>query len=92
MKIIELNLKTVSPMFLHGHDDKIVELRPPPFKALFRYWWRTVQDCNVDTLREDEAKLFGSTKGKAPFSIRIPAKKGLGVPIEYSPVPHNNRF
>lgn len=39
-----LNLETVTPMFLHGHDNKILELRPPPFKALFRYWWRAVSN------------------------------------------------
>ena len=72
MNTIQLELETVTPMFLHGHDDKIVELRPPPFKALFRYWWRAVQDCDTDSLRKKEAKLFGSTDGKAPFSIRIP--------------------
>ena len=33
--------------------------------------------------------MFGSTDGKAPFSIRIPgATKNLGVPIKYNPLPH----
>lgn len=93
MHTTELKLKTVTPMFLHGHNNMIVELRPPPFKALFRYWWRTVQDCSWKSLREKEAKLFGSTDGKAPFSIRIPEKTNhLGKPIEYSPLPHKNTF
>ena len=92
MDITYLNLETVTPMFLHGHDNKIVELRPPPFKALFRYWWRAVQDYDTDQLREREAELFGSTDGKAPFSIRIEKKKDLGVPKEYSPLPHKNTF
>ncbi|MDE0426600.1 MAG: type III-B CRISPR module RAMP protein Cmr1 [Candidatus Poribacteria bacterium] len=92
MNSTQLNLETVTPMFLHGYDNRVVELRPPPFKALFRYWWRAVQDCNVDSLRETEAKLFGSTDGKAPFSIRIPGKKDLGVPLKYSPLPHKNTF
>lgn len=39
-----LKLETVTTMFLHGYDNKILELRPPPFKALFRYWWRTVSN------------------------------------------------
>ena len=92
MDITHLNLETVTPMFLHGHDNKIVELRPPPFKALFRYWWRTVQDCDTDSLRKNEAKLFGSTDGKAPFSIRISGTTDLGVPKKYSPLPHKNTF
>ena len=88
MDITHLNLETVTPMFLHGHDNKIVELRPPPFKALFRYWWRTVQNCKVDSLRKVESKLFGSTDGKAPFSIRISGTTDLGTPKEYNPLPH----
>lgn len=82
-----LNLKTVTPMFLHGHDNKIVELRPPPFKALFRYWWRTVQDCSWKSLRNKEAELFGSTDGKAPFSIRILGTTKLDI-IREKPLPH----
>lgn len=92
MDIIQLELETVTPMFLHGHDNRVVELRPPPFKALFRYWWRAVQDCEEESLRETEADWFGSTDGKAPFSIRIPEKKDLGVPKKYSPLPHKNAF
>ena len=93
MTTTDLKLETVTPMFLHGADNKTPELRPPPFKALFRYWWRAVQNCDADTLREDEAKLFGSTDGKAPFSIRIPGKTNhIGKPKEYSPLPHKNNF
>ena len=87
MDITHLNLETVTPMFLHGHYKKIVELRPPPFKALFRYWWRTVQDCDWRSLQKAEADLFGSTKGKAPFAIRIPRKKDLQQ-TKYKPLPH----
>ena len=94
MVTTQLELETVTPMFLHGHENKIVELRPPPFKALFRYWWRTVQDCDANSLREAEAKWFGSTKGKAPFSIRISVSKELDQ-TKYKPLPHkpdNDRF
>ena len=87
MNSTQLNLETVTPMFLRGYDHKTLELRPPPFKALFRYWWRTVQDCDTDSLRKNEAKLFGSTKGKAPFAIRIPRKKDLQQ-TKYKPLPH----
>ncbi len=79
MKKTALNLETVTPMFLHGHDNTILELRPPPFKALFRYWWRTVQDCSWKSLREKETKLFGSTDRKARFSIRISGTTNLKI-------------
>ena len=87
MSETQLKLETVTPMFLHGARTNRVELRPPPFKALFRYWWRTVQDCDTDLLRESEAKRFGSTKGKAPFSIRIPRTTNLNTK-QYKPLPH----
>ena len=88
MNTTQLELETVTPMFLHGHDNMIVELRPPPFKALFRYWWRTVQDCDWESLQKNEAKLFGSTDGKSPFSLRISGTTDLGPTKEYSPLPH----
>lgn len=83
----QLKLETVTPMFLHGAITNKIELRPPAFKALLRYWWRTVQDCNADSLRDAEAKLFGSTKGKAPFSIRISNEMNL-ISTKYKPLPH----
>ncbi len=90
----DFKLETVTPMFLHGHDNQTVELRPPPFKALLRYWWRTVQDSTEDSLRKDEANRFGSTDGKAPFFIRIPGKTKL-TQTKCKPLPHkpdNDRF
>ena len=87
MDITQLELETVTPMFLRGADNKTPELRPPAFKALFRYWWRTVPDYDTDKLRKEEAKLFGSTDGKAPFSIRIPGTTNLDITPE-KPLPH----
>ncbi len=82
-----LNLETVTPMFLHGENSRNLELRPPPFKSLMRYWWRTVQDCEWKSLQKDEAKLFGSTDRKAPFSIRILGETELDR-RRYKPLPH----
>ena len=89
MEMTPLNLETVTPMFLHGESSKKLELRPPPFKSLMRYWWRTVQDCEWKSLQKDEAKLFGSTDGKAPFSIRIPGTTNLTT-TQYKPLPHRS--
>ena len=77
-------------MFLRGSDNRTPELRPPPFKSLFRYWWRTVQDCRENSLRRNEADWFGSTDGKAPFSIRIPGTAHLGKPSKVNPLPHKS--
>ena len=88
MNITQLELETVTPMFLRGADNRTPELRPPAFKALFRYWWRTVQDYDTDKLRKEEAKLFGSTDGKAPFSIRTLGTTKLDI-IREKPLPHH---
>ena len=89
-----LNLETVTPMFLRGFDNEQLELRPPPFKALFRYWWRTVQDYTVRTdLRDAEGGLFGNTNGRAPFSIRIPMGQLRGGELKkgnYRLLPHKS--
>ena len=86
-----MKLETVTPMFLHGENSRELELRPPPFKSLMRYWWRAVQDCQANSLRDEEAKLFGSAigsaKGKAPFSIRISGATNLET-TRYKPLPH----
>ena len=89
MAITHLNLEIVTPMFLRGSDNQTPELRPPPFKSLFRYWWRAaVGETNVNILRENEGNLFGNTKGRSPLSIRIPG--GATPPFgEYAPLPHD---
>ena len=88
MESIQLRLETVTPMFLRGYDNKILELRPPPFKSLFRYWWRAaVGQINADNLRAEESRLFGSTQGRSPLSIRIPSGAKL-LSDEYPPLPH----
>lgn len=88
MNSTQLNLEIVTPMFLRGSDNNTPELRPPAFKGLFRYWWRAaVGETNLDTLRETEGDLFGSTKGRSPLSIRI---SGIANPpsAAYTPLPH----
>jgi len=93
MESTNLRLEIVTPLFLHGQDKKRLELRPPPFKALTRYWWRATQaETGCEQLREKEGNLFGNTDRKSKLSIRI---SGL-IPLqsyEYSPLPHQpNRF
>ena len=92
MNVTQLELETVTPMFLRGSDNNTPELRPPAFKALFRYWWRAaVGEPNVETLRKTEGCLFGSTKGRSPLSIRI---QGSVAPpsAQYALLPHRNNF
>ena len=88
MNTTQLNLEIVTPIFLRGSDNNSLELRPPAFKALFRYWWRAaIMETDINNLRVRESNLFGSTKGRSPLSIRI---SGIANPpsAAYTPLPH----
>ena len=88
MASIQLRLETVTPMFLRGYDNETPELRPPAFKALFRYWWRAVAGkMDADKLSEREGDLFGNTKKRSPLSVRISGFAALQSG-EYAPLPH----
>lgn len=94
MDKMTLKLQTVTPMFLHGHDSGTLELRPPPFKALFRYWWRAaVAEMDVSELRKGEGRLFGSADSKSPrkspLSIRV--SRQLYDSYDYALLPHKQR-
>ena len=89
MNSTQLNLEIVTPMFLRGSNNMTPELRPPAFKALFRYWWRAaIVETNIDNLRQRESCLFGSTKGRSPVSIRISSGGALPPSATYTPLPH----
>lgn len=90
MQTTQLELETVTPMFLHGANSRNgLELRPPPFKALFRYWWRATQSITrSNDLREEEGKRFGKTGQKSPLLIRLSFSEELKKD-GYQPLPHH---
>ncbi len=93
MESTQLKLETVTPMFLHGPDSEKLELRPPPFRALFRYWWRaTVGEKDEDKLREREGNLFGNTKKRSPLSVCISGSGPLPAADDRAPLPHSRNF
>ena len=88
MNSAQLRLETVTPMFLRGSDNQSLELRPPAFKSLFRYWWRAaVMETDIDDLHKRESCLFGNTQSRSPLSVRI---SGIASPRsgKYAPLPH----
>ena len=88
-----LELETVTPMFLHGPHNDTLELRPPPFKALFRYWWRaTVGEVDENILREREGGLFGNTKKRSPILVRILEPVPPLSTADRPPLPQNPSF
>lgn len=65
----------LTPAFL-GDATQSGAWRSPPLKALLRQWWRIANalrfEYDIDRLRSEEAKLFGSDSGKGSKSqVRI---------------------
>jgi len=72
MEQIVFNCETVTPMFLAGADVTSAELRLPSIKGAMRFWWRATKgDLSLEKLGEEEGTIFGDTKKKSVFSIRI---------------------
>lgn len=72
MDSVEFDLEVVTPMFLGGANTTDAELRVPSIKGMLRFWWRVT--CGIKSLEEmknEEAKVFGSTEQKASFSMRL---------------------
>jgi len=86
METIEATFKVVTPMFISGADQDKAELRLPSIKGALRFWWRALawdRFGDLKTIREEEAKLFGSTDtGQAAVLMSLsnfatdPLKKG----------------
>ncbi|KLU60940.1 hypothetical protein CEB3_c25100 [Peptococcaceae bacterium CEB3] len=72
---LDFQCRTVSPLFLYGAGSTALELRPPSFKGMLRFWWRAAQaEDNIADLRRREGEIFGGTgkgEGKSSFSLRI---------------------
>jgi len=74
---------------MYGADGKTPELRPASIKGLMRFWWRAVNGDkkNIEELREEEAKIFGDTKRKSSFSIKMENHK-----FKEKQIPKNYNF
>ena len=69
---IKIKCETVTPLLMHGANGKTPELRPASIKGVMRFWWRAINgDLPLKELREQEAEIFGDTKRKSSFSIRV---------------------
>jgi len=86
---LTLTCEIITPMFL-GDAFQSASLRPEPFKALLRYWWRVAAGArftNPRDLLEEEGKLFGSGGADAHRSLIRMAIEGDVLP-EIGPLPN----
>ncbi len=94
MRRVEIELMTVTPLFLGGSDprNQPPELRPPSFRGAMRYWYRAalggvVGDKNLDAIRQMESAVFGSVEQGSPICLRLSGNlKSSPHPI----LPHKN--
>lgn len=75
MHTMKVTLRTVTPLFLGGAQEKSCELRPPSIKGALRFWFRFIEGARQNgdwrQVRAEEQRLFGSTDtGVGAFRIK----------------------
>ncbi len=78
MTRLEAEFRVVTPLFMGGANPLTAELRAPSVKGVLRFWWRALalgRLGSVESVRAEEARIFGSTKGQSNFKIRISPPK-----------------
>jgi len=70
----EFEIETLTPLFCHGEDKSVVEMRATSIKGLLRYWWRIMkinENENETFDLKDENEIFGSTEKRSSFKLQI---------------------
>ncbi|WP_373553990.1 type III-B CRISPR module RAMP protein Cmr1 [Haliscomenobacter sp.] len=89
MEVITFTCSTITPLFMAGADGSTPELRAPGIKGALRFWWRALHGhLAIDQLRDQEAKIFGSTKGRSKVLIRLEEPIDETQIINTSLLPH----
>lgn len=84
---LTLELQTVTPLFLAGAEPRRApELRVPSIRGELRYWLRAalggvLGDRDLDTLRQAEAQIFGSTQRASAITIQVEHSPFDAVPF-----------
>lgn len=86
MKEITVTLETVTPLFLGGANPRgAPELRAPSFRGALRYWLRAALGGalgdNAETVRQEEAVVFGSTDEKTGSASAITVRLAADAPM-----------
>ena len=103
---IEATYRVTTPMFCGGANQQEVELRPPSFKGVLRFWWRALAwprlKGDLTAIKREEDALFGSAGGgQARVLMRldtasrpetIPVDKILTIPLRKGKVGEGARY
>ncbi len=76
MRSFELRIKTVTPLIMGGANNKEFELREIEIAGIMRYWYRKIYGT------EKETDIFGSTKRKGRFKLRVSDVEGKRASVE----------
>ncbi len=78
MQQVTFTLRTLTPLFLAGADPVQAELRPPAFRGLMRYWYRTLlggvlgaDERTLTQVIEAEKELFGATDTGSSIALTL---------------------
>ncbi len=82
MEEVTLEIENITPLFIAGADQRYIEnegLRTPSLRGLLRWWFRAIMggvkfstgDLNLKSVKEEEEKIWGSTKNQSKVSLKI---------------------
>lgn len=75
MKVVDVELEVITPMFSYGNNQKFPEIRITEIKSLMRSTFRELyQFKSISDMKEKEKNLFGNTKVKSPIRIKLKTK------------------
>ncbi len=71
---IDVELETVTPLFMGGANPLVPEVRTNSFRGELRYWYRALAaESNLAELQKREAAVFGDTGRASPVLVHAEA-------------------
>ncbi len=75
MATLHYEIELTTPLFSSGaRTDGPAELRPPSIRGAMRFWFRAMMGSvihELNQLQKQEARVFGSTSGRSPLTVRV---------------------
>ena len=100
MERVRYRCEILTPMFLHGSNNRELVLRSVAIKSKMRFWWRALTDLDGLNLLEKEEALFGGIgfenrnvkipQSRAPFDLLLYPERTLRKGNRYL-LPHRGQ-
>ncbi|MCG8349650.1 MAG: type III-B CRISPR module RAMP protein Cmr1 [Chloroflexales bacterium] len=98
MRTIQIELETVTPLFLSGADQEVTELRAPAFRGVLRYWLRALHGATessperVAKVAAAERDVFGDTTRRSSLTLRVRGQPKSKPPWDPSGAQHGLQY